>query len=86
MLRRNLIQIGPHDAFFYRCFRCKRLMTRVEEIKAIATGVVCGCGAKTYSPTDLRWYELAYPRVWVMILLFVTRAFDYSKADMYKEG
>lgn len=81
-LRRVLI-LGPHDALFYRCQRCKRLLTRLEEVRALQTGKVCPCGSKTYVPCNTSWYHLFLPRVWPMLLIYLLGGFDCSQSEMY---
>lgn len=61
--------MGDSDFDFYRCYKCKRLITRVEEIRAFSKqsknpGAVCACGSPKYSPANMRWYEWLLPRVW----------------------
>ena len=59
---------------FYRCYMCRRLLTRLEEDAALHGGskrgetdmgmlIMCPCGSGKYSPTNLLWYEWFYPRV-----------------------
>lgn len=60
--------LGDSDYDFYRCFICRRLITRLEEImsyskKSKKPGTICPCGSPKYSPTNLMWYEWFYPRV-----------------------
>ena len=89
MERRKILVLGPMDAFFYRCERCKRLMTRLEEMQAVQSGKVCPCGAKTYRPCNPSWYHVFLPRVWKMLAIRLLGGFDYSQSDFYqgtKEG
>jgi DNA-directed RNA polymerase subunit RPC12/RpoP len=53
---------------FYRCFKCGRLITKLEEKKAFDPesknkGEICPCGSARYSPCNLRWYHWFLPRV-----------------------
>ena len=61
--------LGEDDFDFYRCFKCGRLITRLEEIvsfsqKSKHPGAVCPCGSPKFSPANPRWYEFLMPRVW----------------------
>ncbi len=60
--------LGDSDADFYRCYKCQRLITRLEEIRAFSKrskhpGSICQCGSPKYSPANPRWFEFFYPRV-----------------------
>lgn len=61
-------QVGAEDYDFYRCHKCNRLITRIEEIRAFTSGTdnyghICPCGSEKYLPTNLKWYEWLIPRV-----------------------
>ncbi len=65
---RTKLQLKASDFDFYRCYKCHRLITRVEEILAFTPGsktegVVCGCGSKKYMPSNPVWWEYLLPRV-----------------------
>jgi len=53
------------DYDFYKCLRCAYLLTRQEMEHALAsnTGSPCPCGAFRFTPVNLRWYQVLYPRV-----------------------
>jgi hypothetical protein len=60
--------LGESDYDFYRCYKCQRLITRLEEIQSFSKkskkpGKIFKCGSPKYSPSNLRWYEWFYPRV-----------------------
>lgn len=60
---------GPDHFDFYRCVRCGRLITLLEEIAAHAgarQGAICPCGSRKYSPANLRWWQWGLPRAWRM--------------------
>jgi hypothetical protein len=62
--------VNEDDFDFYRCYKCGRLITRIEEIKAFhnvngKNCVVCPCGSPRYSPSNIKWNEWLLPRVWV---------------------
>jgi hypothetical protein len=52
----------PESAFdFYRCDRCRRIITAIEERRVLATkpledstetATICECGSRRYSPTN----------------------------------
>jgi DNA-directed RNA polymerase subunit RPC12/RpoP len=53
---------------FYRCQKCNRLITALEERRAImatsdAESNVCPCGGRRYSPTNLTAFDWFKPRV-----------------------
>lgn len=55
---------------FYRCYRCKRLITKLEEIEAYKAAlrpnsklILCPCGSLKYQPCNMRWYHWFFPRV-----------------------
>lgn len=54
---------------FYNCDKCGRLITKLDEMKAIARGEVCKCGSRKYHPANMSWYHWALPRVWVFAYL-----------------
>jgi hypothetical protein len=55
---------SPESFDFYRCQRCKRLFTRLEELKALQTGKVCPCGGLKYvGPAWPHPHEWFLPRV-----------------------
>lgn len=52
---------------FYQCQRCYRICTSDELSRALGkhgTGSACPCGGMKYSPVNLPWYGLCWPRVW----------------------
>jgi len=60
--------LGDDDFDFYRCYKCGRLITRYEEMKAFSVkakkpGSICVCGSPKYSAANPRWYEFLLPRV-----------------------
>ena len=79
---RAVLIMGAHDTYFYRCEGCRGLVTWLDEHKSRWTGRPCKCGRKTYMPTNLRWYEWFYPRVWKMVVLKVFGAFDDSASEI----
>jgi len=54
---------------FWRCHRCQRLVTKVEEHALMATGKFCPCGSDRAHPANLPWYGWFLPRVWVFAYL-----------------
>jgi len=71
--------LGESDFDFYRCGKCQRLITRVEEMKAYSKkatkpGAICPCGSPKYSPTNLVWYEWFLPRVLLFAYYRIRRA------------
>ena len=49
---------------FYRCHECGYLITAIEMAVAInVTGRPCPCGARMFSPANVRWYHWFLPRV-----------------------
>ena len=65
---REKMRLGESDFDFYRCYKCRRLITRVEEILFFmegskTLGKPCPCGSLKYSPAWPRWYEFLLPRV-----------------------
>jgi DNA-directed RNA polymerase subunit RPC12/RpoP len=66
------------DFDFYRCAKCQRLITRLDEVKSFSKGsrnpgAICPCGSPKYSPANPRWYEYLLPRV-VMFAYYRIRA------------
>lgn len=62
---RAVIGRVAHD--FYRCDRCRRLVTQPEMVRALGpdgTGSACPCGGVKYRPTNLTARERLLPRVW----------------------
>lgn len=62
------LKLGNSDYDFYRCYKCNRLITRVDEIEAFSKGSthkgsICPCGSPKYSPGNPIWYEYLLPRV-----------------------
>lgn len=55
---------GKEQYDFYRCRKCLRLITKLEELSAFKTGKVCPCGSASYVPANMRWYDWFLPRVW----------------------
>ena len=54
---------------FYKCQRCGKLITKLDEIASFTPGtkrygIVCKCGCRKYSPTNMEWYHWFLPRVW----------------------
>ncbi len=63
---------GENDFDFYRCARCRRLITRVEELMAKQGrygGAICRCGSFRFSPVNMRWFHWFLPRVWIFAAL-----------------
>jgi len=61
--------LGESDYDFYRCYECRKLITRIEEIKMFTCGtdeygVVCKCGSRKYTPVNLPWWGWLLPKVW----------------------
>jgi hypothetical protein len=66
---RAKLQVQEHDYDFYKCKKCGRLITRIEEMLAFVPGTkhyghICPCGSQKYSPTNLPWWGWLLPRVW----------------------
>jgi hypothetical protein len=64
---RAKLQLNEEDFDFYRCYKCHRLITRVDEIlfftpNSKTAGEVCKCGSKKYTPTNPKWWEYFLPR------------------------
>jgi hypothetical protein len=64
-------EVGEEDFDFYRCYKCGRLITRIEEIRGFYNAEekkcsICPCGSARYSPANLKWYNWLLPRVWVL--------------------
>ena len=59
--------ISETDDFdFYRCYKCNRLITKLEEIVArTITGQICPCGSRKYTPSNLPWWGWFLPKVWI---------------------
>lgn len=65
---RAKLKLNECDYDFYRCYKCHRLITRVEEIifftpGSKTAGIVCPCGSKKYTPANPHWHEYFLPRV-----------------------
>ena len=78
--------IGERHFDFYRCDRCGRLCTQPEMMRALGregTGHVCPCGGLKYRPTNLRWFERSYPRVWTFAW---QRAHDLGWLELRRRG
>lgn len=68
------LDAGGYD--FYRCRGCGRLITRLEmnlHLRGFeypegptsrADGQPCPCGARRFSPCNVRWWHFLLPRVW----------------------
>jgi hypothetical protein len=61
------------DFDFYRCYKCGKLITRIDEIRAFtaghkATGKICSCGSPKYQPSNPKWFEYLLPKVWKFAL------------------
>jgi DNA-directed RNA polymerase subunit RPC12/RpoP len=64
---REKLKLGESDYDFYRCYKCHRLITRVDEIlfftaNSKTAGKVCPCGSMKYQPANPRWFEYFLPR------------------------
>jgi DNA-directed RNA polymerase subunit RPC12/RpoP len=64
---RAKLKLNAEDYDFYRCYKCGRLITRVDEILFFAeasktAGQPCPCGSKKYMPTNPLWWEYLLPR------------------------
>lgn len=57
------------DYDFYKCDKCGRLITLVEEKRACSTGKICPCGSPRYRPANMSWWHWFLPRVWIFALL-----------------
>jgi hypothetical protein len=65
---RAKLGLTDQDYDFYRCYKCKRLITRIEEIQIFTPGTKnygkpCTCGSQKYHPAQFQWYHLFLPRV-----------------------
>jgi hypothetical protein len=51
-LRQMTAETRNKDVYdFYRCRRCGKLLTLVQERMGLRNGQLCKCGSKSYSPT-----------------------------------
>ena len=62
------LNLGEADFDFYKCQKCGRLITRIEELAAFTPGTksygqICPCGNKKYHPVNMRWFHWFLPRV-----------------------
>ena len=56
--------IGDQSFDFYACYKCGRLLTAIELVRALhRNGQPCPCGCQKIMPADLRWWQWMYPRV-----------------------
>jgi hypothetical protein len=69
--------LGESDFDFYRCYKCGRLITRIDEMVAFSKksktkGNICHCGSPKYSPANPKWNEYFLPRVIFFALMRIT--------------
>ena len=67
-------EVNKDEYDFYTCYKCGRLITRVEEIMAFIPGTknsgkICKCGSMRYRPSNLPWWGWFLPRVWYFAYL-----------------
>lgn len=58
--------LGEVRADFWRCYNCKRLITKPEMDRALGvdgTGIACPCQSSRYTPANVPWYGFLIPRV-----------------------
>jgi DNA-directed RNA polymerase subunit RPC12/RpoP len=77
---RTAIVMGSMDYFFYRCHRCARLITILEEKAEIRKGLMCPCGSLNYKPTNLLWYDWLKPKVWRVTIVRMLGGFDETRS------
>jgi hypothetical protein len=69
MLEEAIAEVDRESFDFYRCNRCGRLITKLEEIAAFTPGHpmegrICPCGSTHYRPANMAWWDWIWPRVW----------------------
>jgi len=67
-----------NDYDFYRCYGCRRLITKLDEqaaqrgelgLRGEMLAIICPCGSTKYSPANMLWYHWLLPRVWKFAFL-----------------
>jgi hypothetical protein len=75
---------------FYRCYECKRMFTRLEELRDVFTrGTACACGSRKYIPTAYRWYFRFLPRVlsyWFRVRKYVSGPDEITRPLLVERG
>lgn len=71
-------QVNEATFDFYSCYKCGRLITRLEEADAFnpkspRLGKICPCGSLKYRPCNLPWWGWLLPRVWKFALQRIRR-------------
>lgn len=83
---RPSIEVSRKDDFhFYRCGKCFRLLTLVEERLGYASkeGFTCPCGSARYSPTNPKWFEMFQPRVfWFLAMLVFNNPLALTRSQV----
>lgn len=65
-MKRDEVKAAEDNYDFYRCYQCKRLLTKLDEDQAMnGDATICSCGSRKYSPSNPpdRWFEWLSPRV-----------------------